>query len=110
VSDEGFLLAAGMSWLDLPIWAGDFDGLVVSIELDGRVGQVQLVRIESTSADGGLNMFDLLFLQDCIDSQAAMPAIGVDHVQFSALFQVGQRFGQQLGIINVVGRHLYFGD
>jgi hypothetical protein len=38
VGDEGFLLAAGMSGLGLPVWAGDFHGPIVWIELDGEVG------------------------------------------------------------------------
>ncbi len=78
-----------MSWLGLPIWAGDFDWLVVWIELDGEVGQVQLFRIGSASADGSLNMFDLLFLQNRIGIRAAMPTIRVDCVQSCALLQIG---------------------
>jgi hypothetical protein len=62
VGDEGFLLAAGMSWLDLSVWAGDLDRFAILVELDGEVIQVQLFRIGSAPADGSLNMFDLLFL------------------------------------------------
>jgi hypothetical protein len=82
VGNETFLLAGAMDCLGLPLWAGDFHGLAVFIELDGKVGQVQLFRIGSDPANGGLNMFDLLFLQDLIGSRATMPAIGVVRQSF----------------------------
>jgi hypothetical protein len=44
MGNKGFLLAAGVHWLGLPMGGGDFDGLVVWIELDGKVGQVQFFR------------------------------------------------------------------
>jgi hypothetical protein len=39
-------------------------------------------------------MFNLLLLEIRIGFWAAMTAIGVDGLQFGALFQVGQRFSQ----------------
>jgi len=42
VGDEGFLLAAGMGWLGLPMRAGDLDRLVVWIELDGEIARYNL--------------------------------------------------------------------
>ena len=84
VGDEGFHLAAAMDWLGLSIWAGDLDRFAILVEFDGEIGQLQFLRIGSAPADGGLNMLDLLFLQGQIGSRAAMPAIGVDRLQFRA--------------------------
>jgi hypothetical protein len=76
-----------MDCLGLPLWAGDLHGLASFIELDSKVGQVQFFRIGSDPANGSLNMFNLLFLQDRIGSRASVPAIGVDLLQISELLQ-----------------------
>lgn len=95
--DEGFLLAVGTGWFSLPIWEGNFHGVVALIELDCEVDQVQLLRIGGAPADGGLNMFNLLFLQDRIGHWATMPNIGVDRLQSSLLLQIGKRFRFTVG-------------
>jgi hypothetical protein len=35
VGDKGFLLAAGMNCLGLPLWAGDLDRFAILVEFDG---------------------------------------------------------------------------
>ena len=94
MGDEAFLPAGALDCLGLTLWAGDFHGLAALIELDDKVSQVQLFRIGSDPANGSLNVFNLLFLQDRIGSRASMPTIGIDCLQFSALLQIRQGFSQ----------------
>jgi hypothetical protein len=38
VGNEGFLLAAALDCLGLPVWAGDLDRFAILVEFDGEVG------------------------------------------------------------------------
>ena len=89
VGDEGFLLAAGVCGDGLPLRAGDFHRFAIVIEFGGEIGQMEFVRVGAAPTDGGLDMFNLLLLENYIGFWAAVTAIGVDGFQVGTLFQVG---------------------
>lgn len=93
MGDKGFLLAGGVHRNGLPLWTGGFHRFAILVGLNGEIGQVEFFGIRLTSANGGLDVFDLMLLQNDIRLRAAMTAVGVERVQVGARFQVGQGFG-----------------
>ena len=58
-SYKAFLLVSGLDRNDLLVGAGDLGGFSIQVELDLKVGQVELFRIRIAPADGGLHQFNL---------------------------------------------------
>ena len=66
--------------------------------------QVEFVWVGLQSANGSLDKVHALLLQGSIPGLAAIAAVGNHGFHIGTFFQVGQRIGQQLGIIDVVRR------
>jgi len=110
VGNEGFLLAAGLHGNGLYLRASDFHWFAILVEFDLEIGQMEYLGVGTVPADSGLDMFNILLLENRIGFWAAVTAISIDRLQLSTLFQVRQRLGQQLAVIGVVGGSLHFGD
>ena len=94
----------------LPVWVSQRGRVALFIGVQVKVRQVEFVWVGLQSANGGLDEVHVLLLQGNITGFTAIAAVGDHGFHAGALFQVGQGFGQQLGIVYVVGRHLDFCD
>src|SRR3990172_5309899 len=102
VGDEALLLAAGMYGDTLLLRTGNLHRLARLVQLDGEIRQVELLGIGAAPTNGRLNVGDVQFMHTRVGRPPAVASIRVDRLQFSAILQVGCRFGQQLAVVSVV--------
>ena len=68
VGNEGFLLAAGLHDNGLSLWAGFFHWFAILVEFDLEISQMEYLGVGTAPADSGLDMFNILLLENRIAS------------------------------------------